>query len=128
MEIAYQGRQQSRVHHPTNLQVFQPQGPRSRKARPRPSLRAVDAYAITSNTFFTSTLTYLGGLRISDSLLVDPCRGLFIVRIVDLLLRVDGRLEVFEKVTSVDALAVEPNVIGVVRAKLAKSAMREAQI
>lgn len=67
---------------------------------------------------WSRTETHLGSLGIGDSLLVNPVLGLRVLRIEDLLVRVDGGGEVFEKVSSVVALAVEKYVVGVIRAEV----------
>jgi len=66
--------------------------------------------------------TYLLGLGISDHGLINPVSGLGILGVVNLLGRVDGRFEVFEKATLLLTLAINENfesIIGAWDAKLA---------
>lgn len=63
-------------------------------------------------------MTDFGCIGVSDSLSIDPIFGLRVVGVVDFLLRVDSRLEVFEEVSGIMALTVEENVIGIVGAEV----------
>lgn len=58
--------------------------------------------------------TDLHSIRISDPLCVNPILRLLVLRIVNLLLRVDGRSEILEEVAEVVAIAIEEHVVGVV--------------
>lgn len=61
-------------------------------------------------------LLRLFGVGVRDLVLVNPILGLLVLGIVDLLRRVEGRLEVLEQATSLLALAVDENIVGVVGA------------
>ena len=58
--------------------------------------------------------TNLSSIGVSDPLDINPVLGLRVIRVVDLLLGVDGGGEVLEEVAEVVALAIEQHVIGVV--------------
>ena len=62
-------------------------------------------------------MTNLNGVWVGDALDIHPVLGLLVLRIVNFLSRNDWWLEVLEEVTSVVALAVEADVVGVVGAK-----------
>jgi len=65
--------------------------------------------------------TDLGGLRIGNPSLINPIFGLLVLRVIDLLGRINSRLEIFEEASSFGALAVERNIIGIVGAELQES-------
>lgn len=58
----------------------------------------------------------LRGIRISDPFDVNPVRGLLVLRVVNLLRRVYRRVEILEQATRRLGLAIELNLVGVVRA------------
>jgi len=63
-------------------------------------------------------LTYLLSVWVSDTFRVDPILRLLVLRVIDLLGRVDSGGKVFEDIATVLALAIEKNIISVVRATM----------
>ena len=56
------------------------------------------------------------GVRVRNLLLINPVLGLLVLRVVDLLGRVHGRVEVLEEVATLDLVAVDEDLESVVRA------------
>ena len=65
-------------------------------------------------TIYIENRTDLRGVRVRNTLGVDPVLGLLVFGVVNLLRRVDRWLEVLEEVASVVALAVEEHIVCVV--------------
>jgi len=61
-------------------------------------------------------LTHLLSFWVSDTFRVDPILRLLVLRVIDLLGRVDSWGKVLKGVSTVLALAIEKNIISVVRA------------
>jgi hypothetical protein len=61
-------------------------------------------------------LTYLGSLGIRNLGLLDPILRLRVIRVVNFLGRINGRFKVLEEASSLLTLAVNENVVSVVRA------------
>lgn len=61
-----------------------------------------------------TNVTYFLGIRVRDLLLVNPILRLGVLRIVNLLGWVEGRLEVLEERTSLLRLAIDQHVVGIV--------------
>ena len=59
--------------------------------------------------------TYLLGSRVRNLLLINPISRLLVLNIIDFLGRVDSGFKVLEEATSLVTLAVNQNVIGVIR-------------
>jgi hypothetical protein len=59
-------------------------------------------------------LSYLRSLGVDDLLLINPARGLRILRIIDFFWGVDGRLEILEQTARLFAYTVEQNLKGTV--------------
>jgi len=65
--------------------------------------------------------TNLGSLRVGNPSLINPIFRLLVLRVVDFLGRINGGFKVFEEASSFGALAVERNIISIVRAELQES-------
>ena len=64
----------------------------------------------------TGECTDLCGIRVSDPFLVNPVSRLLVLRVVNFLGRVNGWFEVLKEAASLVALAIEENIVSVVRA------------
>lgn len=62
-------------------------------------------------------IVYLLRLGVSDLGRIDPILRLLVIRVVNLLGRVDSRLEVLEEVSALILLAIDKNLKGVVGAR-----------
>ena len=56
----------------------------------------------------------LGGIGVRDPLRVDPIFRLPVLGVIDLFRRIDRRVEVFKKVTTIVALSVEKDIVCIV--------------